>query len=373
MDKVLILSNNASGLYSFRFELIEELINQGFDVYFSVPQSKDQLYTKKISDSGAKPIQTNMNRRGMNPLEDLSLFKRYKKMIKEVDPKVVLTYSVKPNIYGSLAASKYDKPVLMNITGMGTSLYYSKLKAIIIMLYKIACSKANTVFFQNESNREFFVSNRMVKTEKTIIISGSGVNTEKFKPMSSSNREDKIKFVFIGRLMKEKGIEEYLEAARAVLHTNTKVEFQIVGSYEEKCYEEILRNNQWEGIKYLGFSTDIRNEIKEVDCIVNPSYHEGMSNVLLEGASMGKPLIASNIPGCKEIIDDGQNGYLFDVKSVSSLQDKITRFIELSDEERTLMGEKSRQKVIRDFERQKIVNQYVEAIRMLIERRAEGE
>ncbi len=359
MKKILILANNAVGLYNFRFELINKLINQGFQVYFSIPEPAEDGKVKLIINTGAKHIQTFINRRGMNPLEDLKLIKEYKKIIREIDPDLILTYTIKPNIYGTYAASKYKKPVIMNITGIGSSLANRKLKYVVKKLYKYACAKATFVFFQNESNYSFFVSNNMVNKHKTKIIPGSGVNIDKFRPVDKKNKDEKMRFLYIGRIMKEKGIEEYLQVAESLIKKYSNLEFCIVGSFEEEKYRDIIHNKS---VIYLGISNDVREEIREADCIVNPSYHEGMSNVLLEGAAMGKPLIASNIPGCKEIVEDGENGYLFKVKSAASLEDKIIQFIEIGSKERKLMGKKSREKVEAEFDRNIVINEYLKAI-----------
>lgn len=362
MNKILILANSSLGLYNFRFELIKELLAQGYDVYFSLPESVEDEKVRLLIEIGAKHIQTYINRRGINLFEDLKLIKEYKKIIREVNPDIILTYTIKPNIYGTYVASKYKKPIMMNITGIGTSLTNSKLKYIIIRLYKYACKKAKFIFFQNKSNYLLFISNKMVDHSKIKIIPGSGVNIDKFKPMEKQNQDEVIRFLFIGRIMKEKGIEEYLEVADKITKKYSNTEFQILGRFEEKKYKEIILNNKNPRIKYLGVSNDVRNEIKGADCIVNPSYHEGMSNVLLEGAAMGKPLIASNIPGCKEIVDDGYNGYLFDVKSSVSLENKITQFIELGIKEKKVMGKKSRKKVETEFDRNIVINEYIKAI-----------
>lgn len=363
---MLILTNNAGGLYSFRAELIYELIRQGFEVYFSVPQSEEDKKVQLIKDIGAKYIQTWINRRGSNPLEDLKVILEYKKIIKDVNPDIVLTYTVKPNIYGTYAASKLNKPVIMNITGIGSSLANGSLKNLVKIMYKYACSKAKTIFFQNEFNLKFFVENNMLNPRKAVLIPGSGVNIEKFVPVNKTSHNEVIRFLFIGRIMKEKGIEEYIEVAEKITREYPNTEFQILGSFEEEIYKELIINNKNEKIKYLGSSDDVRNEIKEVDCIVHPSYHEGMSNVLLEGAAMGKSLIASNIPGCREIVEDGYNGFLFEVKSVKSLEEKIIKFIDLDEESRKILGKNSRKKVENEFNRDIVINEYRKAINAIL-------
>lgn len=366
MKKILILANNSVGLYNFRFELIEELIKQGYEVYVSLPEATDDEKVKLLMMAGAKHIQIYINRRGSNLLEELKLIKEYKRIVKEINPDIVLTYTIKPNIYGTYAASIKKKPVLINVTGLGTSFTSSKFKQVVFQLYKYACSKATVVFFQNESNRAFFINNKIVDLNKTILLPGSGVNTSKFKPLEKMDGRRVIKFLFIGRVMREKGINEYLEVANIITSKYENVEFYVLGPFEEQEYEIIFQNNLNDRIRYLGVSSDVREEIREADCIVNPSYHEGMSNVLLEAASMGKPLIASNISGCKEIISEGENGFLFDVQSVSSLQEKIIRFINLDEKSKAYMGEQSRRKVICDFDRNKVLKEYLSIIEKLI-------
>ena len=365
--KILILTNSTGGLYNFRIELIEKLISVGYEVYFSVPESIENAKVKSIIKTGANHIQTSINRRGMNPLQELSLIKKYITIIKEVNPDLILTYTIKPNIYGTYVASRYGKSVIMNITGIGTSLNNNgNLAKLVKKLYKYACDRASFIFFQNESNYLFFTSNGIVNQSKTKIIPGSGVNINRFYPLKKEKQDQILRFLSIGRIMKEKGIEEYLQSAHNLTKKYTNVEFQILGGFEEEKYKKVIRNIKNQRVKYLGTSIDVRNQIKEVDCIVNPSYHEGMSNVLLEGAAMGKPLIASNIPGCREIIADKYNGYLFQPKAVTSLTEKLIRFIELSNEEKERMGENSRKKVVAEFDRTIVIDEYMKVINNLL-------
>lgn len=361
--KILILANSVNGLYNFRSELVEELLNNNLKVYFSVPHKSSHDKVKLLEEMGAIHIQTPIDRRGINPLEDLKLILKYKKIIKDLVPDLILTYTIKPNIYGNWVANYYNIPSIMNVTGIGTSLT-SKLKYFVKPLYASACSRADKVFFQNEDNRELFLSNNMLVEDKTVLIPGSGVNIDKFKPLAKKNTDQKVRFLFIGRIMKEKGIEEYLEAAELLSEDYSNLEFQILGSYEEEKYKKIIENNS--NVKHLGYSKDVRQEIKEVDCVINPSYHEGMSNVLLESAAMAKPLIASDISGCKEIVEDGNNGFLFKVKSAQSLKDKIIQFIDLSEEQRAEMGKESRKKVKKEFDRRIVINAYLEEINDVI-------
>lgn len=368
--RILILSNSAKGLYDFRFELIQRIINEGIEIFLSLPEPEGDIKAVLLKQSGAKYIQTYINRRGMHLSEDIKLIKRYNEIIKEVRPDLILTYTIKPNIYGSYVAGKYKIPVLMNITGIGSSLQNSKIKSLIKLMYRYACSKGEVVFFQNNANRDFFVSNHMVEKDKTKLVPGSGVNISKFIPLEKSNDDGKIKFLFSGRIMKEKGIDDYLAVAESITKMYNNTEFQILGYFEEPAYKYLEKDTKNPAIKYIGLSADVRKEVKDVDCIVNPSYHEGMSNVLLEGAAMGKTLIASNIPGCKEIIEEGKNGFLFDVRSAQSLKEKIIHFLELTPKERLLMGQYSRQKAEAEFDRNIVISEYLNIFNSILDKDA---
>lgn len=364
----MILANNAGGLYGFRGELLQELVLRDFEVFFAVPQPREDSAVKMIEAVGCQYIHTPMSRRGMNPLEELRLISRYQRVVQTVSPVLILTYTIKPNVYGNYVGNRIGVPVITNVTGIGSSLSSGKLKYLVKCMYKYACDKASIVFFQNQGNLDFFLENSMISPDKVRLIPGSGVNLDKFQPMKKANKDDGItRFLYIGRIMKDKGIEEYLVAANRITEQYPNTEFQILGSYEEEQYRERIENNP--RVKYLGRSNDVREQIREVDCIVHPSYHEGMSNVLLEGAAMGKPLIASNIPGCKEIVDNGSNGYLFDPESVDSVVEKIKLFLALNDEQRMEMGLASRRKVEKEFDRNLVVEAYLQAINEIIDRK----
>lgn len=362
---ILILTNNFVGLYNFRRELITALVKDN-KVTCALPYDPRKSWLQKI---GCDYFDIPVDRRGINPFADLRLLIDYIIIIKKVNPDIVLTYTIKPNIYGTFAARIYKKPVIMNITGLGSSFRNGMTRKIVMRLYKYACHMVNLAFFQNEDNRSFFIENKIIDNEKTKLIPGSGVNITKFKPLLNKRQDEIIKFLFIGRIMKEKGIEEYLEVAEQISQSFLNVEFQILGPFEEMKYKNIIDNIKNKKIVYLGISQDVRNEIKEADCIINPSYHEGMSNVLLEGAAMGKPLIASNIPGCKEIIRNGYNGYLFEVGSSTDLKDKIFKFIKLSKKEKEVMGMNSRKIVETEFDRNIIIDEYINAINNILNKR----
>jgi len=366
MAKILVLNNSIEGLYNFRYELLERLINEKFEIYFPIPESKNDTRVKKLIELGCKHIEINLDRRSMNPFKDLNLIKQYQTIVKKIVPDIIISYTIKPNIYGSYVAKKYKVPNIINVTGLGSGFNNKNIKWLVERMYKYACKNAHTVFFQNEANYNYFVENKLTKKDKSKIIPGSGVNLEKFKPMEKTKEDGIVRFLFIGRIMKEKGIEEYLKAAEYIANKYSNVEFQILGRFEEEKYKEIILNNNNSKIKYLGVSYDVRNEIKEIDCIINPTYHEGMSNVLLEGAAMAKPLLTSNIPGCREIVDNGINGYLFEPKNETSLIKTIEKFLSQNESDRIKMGIASRKKVERTFDRNLVINTYLEEIAKIL-------
>lgn len=364
MKNIVILSNDHSYTYNFRKELIKKLIEEEYRVYIVLPYGEN---IKKLEALGCIHIDLPLDRRGTNPFKDIKLLIGYYKIMNRIKPNLVISYTIKPNIYGGIICRFKKISFIPNVTGLGTALENNGLiRRILMKLYKFAYKDVNLIFFQNKRNLNFFVENSLVDLKKTKLIPGSGVNIDKFIPRKIEKKENKIRFLFIGRLMKDKGIDEYLEAANNITNKYENTEFQILGSFEEGKYKEILKTNKNTRIKYLGRSNDVREEISQVDCIVNPSYHEGMSNVLLEGAAMGKPLIASDIPGCKEIIDDGINGFLFEVKNVNDLENKIIKFINLSNEKKVNMGIQSRKKVVKEFDRKIVVNEYMKVINSIL-------
>ena len=361
--KVLFLVNHEIVIYNFRKEIVERLLSEGYEVIISSPHGKK---IDELISMGCQFEEVNMDRHGTNFINEFNLLYYYSKLFDKIKPDIILGFTIKPNIYGAIAAKKRNIPFVANITGLGSAVENAGvLQKFTIGLYKFAFTDIKTVFFQNEENRQFFIDNN-IAIDKHKILPGSGVNLEQFYPIHQKKIGDRISFLFIGRLMREKGIEEYLEAANSLIDTHNNLEFQILGSFEEEEYKKILEDNKNPNIKYLGISSDVRNEIKNVDCVVNPSYHEGMSNVLLESAAMGKPLLASNIPGCKEIIEDGQNGFLFKSQSTDSLKNVIIKFIKLNQEEREVMGRKSRNKIKKEFDRQIVVDSYLEEIQNIL-------
>jgi len=354
--KVLILTNNFLGLHSFRKEVVKAIRDAGHEVVISAPFDEKKAYFEEI---GCKLIDTQFNRKGTNPIKDLGLMMRYRKMLRQIKPDVVLSYTIKPNLYGGMACQLCNVPQIVNITGLGSAVENPGwLQKLTILLYKVGLQKAKTVFFQNKANMEFCELHRMVKRNK-ILIPGSGVNLQ-YHTVQKYPKDGIIKFIFISRLLKEKGIEEYFGAAIRIKKQFPNTEFHIVGPCEDS-YSERLDALQKDGIViYHGLQADVRPFIGAVHCTIHPSYYpEGMSNVLLESCAAGRPIITTNRPGCGEIIEDGRTGYLVNAKDVEDLVSVIERFIALPYHQKMQMGLNAREKVEKEFDRQIVVDVYL--------------
>ena len=290
----------------------------------------------------------------------MKLLSYYKKIIKDVNPDIVLSYTIKPNIYGGMACKSLKVPYISNITGLGTAVEKDGLmQKISIVLYKIAFKKISCVFFQNTENRQFFIDKK-IAVDKHRLIPGSGVNLEHFKVLESPS-EETTEFVFISRIMKEKGIDQYLEAAEHIRSKYPDTRFHICGFCEE-AYEDKLKMLQDKGIViYHGMLRDVREILKETHCTIHPTYYpEGMSNVLLESTACGRPIITTDRSGCREVVDDGVNGYVVEQKNGQDLIEKIEMFLELDYEAKKQMGLAGREKVEKEFDRKIVVEAYVE-------------
>lgn len=360
--RILVLANFGMGLYKFRKELLEELIGEGNEVYTSLP--KDE-YTSRLKNLGCKFIETNVDRRGTNPITDFKLLINYIKIIKRIKPDVVLTYTIKPNIYGSIACRITKTPYLTNITGLGTSMENKGLiQKITLSLYRIGLKKASCVFFQNETNRKFFINNKIVRGNSKLI-PGSGVNLELHKFEDYPKEDEPIKLLFIGRIMKAKGIEELLQAAKIVKKDYPSVQFDLIGLSEEDYNQQLDALDKMGIIKYYGQQDNVHSFIKRSHATILPSYHEGTANVLLESAASGRPVLASRVPGCIETFDEGVSGVGFEVKSVDSLVESVISFIELPYDEKKKMGIAGRRKMEKEYDRKIVVNAYIEKIKNL--------
>ncbi|MCF0149677.1 MAG: glycosyltransferase family 4 protein [Clostridium sp.] len=359
MKKVLILVNHDVVIYNFRKELVERLLEEGYEVHISSP------YGERIDDlvsMGCKYEEVSISRHGTNIIEDLKLIKYYFNIIKKIKPDVVLTYTIKPNIYGGIACRFSRTPYIANITGLGTAVENEGLmQKFTVMLYKIAFKKISCIFFQNTENMNFFAEKNIYK-EKHKLLPGSGVNLSHFNVLDYPP-EDTIEFAFISRIMKEKGIDQYIEAAEYIRNKYPNTRFHVCGFCEED-YEEKLKELQARGIiEYHGMQRDIRKILAITHCTIHPTYYpEGMSNVLLESAASGRPIITTNRSGCRETLDCGVTGYIVGPQNSRELVRKIEKFLTLSYEDKKRMGLAGRKKVEKEFDRQIVIDAYLEEI-----------
>lgn len=359
MKTILVLTNSSGGLYDFRGEFIEELCKK-YKVYVSMP---DDVKEQELVDQGCLIIKTAINRRGINPLEDLKLYRAYGKIMKELKPDLVVSYTIKPNIYGGFAAGVRKIPYIATITGLGGAFDRTgPLLKLIVGMYRAGLRRAACVFFQNEENRRIF-QNMGITAKKTRMVMGSGVNLEKhgYEPYPKG---EITHFLFVGRVMKERGILEYIEAAKR-LHSD-KVIFDIMG-YCDEDYQELLDDLEKEGvIRQIGFHTQVHEYLAAASAIVVASFHEGMSNALIEGAATGRPVIASNISGCKEAFEEGVTGFGFTPGKPVELIDAMDRFLALPVEERAAMGRRGREKMEREFDRKLVTAAYMDEVGQVV-------
>lgn len=365
MKKILILANNGGGLLHFRGELLTELRSK-YDVTAVVPQNE---FPEEFKQLGCKIVEIPLSRRGVNPVEDLKLLMNYVKLIRKTNPDCILTYTIKPNVYGGLAARLCGKPYIANITGLGTAVEQpGLLQKITLMLYRIGLGKASCVMYQNEANERFFAEQRVLCSgTRTQQLNGSGVNLTNYEyceyPLS-----DTFHFLFVGRLLKEKGIDLYLAAADVIHEKHSNVVFHICGGYDDPKYADILNDDKRKDyVVYHGRQKAMKPFYEKASCIVHPSYYpEGMSNVLQESAATGRPVITTNRSGCREVVEDGVTGFLIPEKDGTALIDALQRFMQLPREVRAAMGRAGRAKMEREFSRERVVATYLKEIEGLV-------
>lgn len=355
MGKVLILTNSSGGLYDFRNEFVQALTAK-HEVVVSMP---DEVKEKELAAEGCRIIKTPINRRGINPLEDLKLYRTYSRMMKKLKPDLVVTYTIKPNIYGGFAAGIHKIPYIATITGLGGAFDRTGLfLKLIVTMYRTGLKKAACVFFQNEENKGIF-QKFGITAKKIRMVMGSGVNLERHRYEEYPAGQE-THFLFVGRVMKERGILEYIEAAKA-LHSD-RVFFDIMG-YCDEDYQDLLNELEKEGvIRQIGFHTEVHPYLAAASAIVVASFHEGMSNALIEGAATGRPVIASNISGCLEAFEEGRTGFGFTPGNGKELIRAMEKFLALSVEERAKMGRRGREKMEREFDRRMVTGGYMEEV-----------
>lgn len=365
MKKVLVISNSSSGLYEFRNEIILDLMKD-HEVYIALPDIDH--YYESFEKEGCHMLHTPFRRRGKNPFEDIKLYRQYKGILKSIRPDVACTYTIKPNIYGGIACTRTHTPYICNITGLGTAIEGGGLLSkMLILMYRTALKKADCVFFQNEHNREFMQSNR-IAVNSASMLPGSGVNLEchTYQPYPADG--DTVNILAVLRVMAGKGIKEFLTAVDRLGNpaSNPKVLFKLAGNYEEEARKEyepwINRLVAERKLEYLGFIDEMDPVYADCHFIVHPTYYEGLSNVCLEAAACGRPVLASDIPGCREAMIKGETGILFESQNSDALIEAVKEALTWGREKREQMGRLGREHVAANYSRDKVLKIYREKI-----------
>nr|WP_297306875.1 glycosyltransferase family 4 protein [uncultured Flavobacterium sp.] len=367
--KILFSSNIAWSIYNFRTKLLKQLQRNGHNVY---AVAKADLYVKNLEAEGFIFKNIDINNNSTNPLEDLKLVWKYIKLYKEIAPDIILHNAIKPNIYGTIAAKYLGIPVINNISGLGTLFIKKSISTVIAkQLYKFSQYKADKVFFQNSDDLNLFINNGLVKKEVTQLIPGSGVDTNYFVPKVNKRRNTPFKFLFVARLIADKGIREYIDAIKILKKKYNDIEFTILGSiYQANAtsitHEELQNWVSNLGIIHIPHSDHVKEIMQEVDCLVLPSYREGLSKVLIEASSLAIPIITTDVPGCRDVVIDGYNGFLCKVSDANDLAKKMEKTYSLHDNELFILGANARKRAVEVFDIEIINDIYEDAINNIL-------
>ena len=367
MPRILILASISKAFRNFSFELLEAMLAEGWEVVISIPDDPVNADFEKI---GCRVIPSPLSRHGMNPFAELRLLGEYRRLLRSIRPDAVLTYTIKPNTYGGLLCRLARVPYLVTITGLGTIFFNdSPVNRIIRRLLRSGVAGARCILFQNEYNRDLLIRRGFVPGEHRLV-AGSGVNLTKHSYLPFPADDGKVRFLLAARAQKEKGVAEYIETAERIRLAHPECEFHFAGLSEEPEYAEKIRLAHEKGILidhgFLPFP-EMRKLLGSIQAVVLPSWHEGMSNILLESAAAGRPLLASDIPGCRETMIPDRSGFLFTAQDAGSLTQAVERFLALPRAEREAMGRAGRAHVAEKFDRRKVVDSYMSEIRRILE------
>lgn len=357
MDKIMIMTNHSYMLWRFHRELIEALCRK-HEVVLCMPFTGHE---KDFQRMGLRCWQTEMERRGKNPLQEVRLLGLYRRILEAEQPNLVLTYSVKPNIYGGLLCTRKKIPFCANVQGLGTAFQKKGMALLVTLLYRRAFRKVRTVFFENQENALEFQKRHVLPEKKEKVLSGAGINLEEY-PLLPYPQNQTMHFLYLGRIMKEKGIDELFAAVRRLKAENASFVLDLVGFFEEGYEEQVEEMEKEQIVVFHGFQSDPRPFYQHADCVLLPSYHEGMSNVLLEASAMGRPVITSDIPGCREAVESEVSGLLVRAVDAESLYQKMRQMLETPPEKRAAMGKAGHEKMKREFSRTKVVRETLQEL-----------
>lgn len=375
--KIALLANSSWNLANFRGGLIAALLEGGDEVVTLAP---DDSSVSGLVQRGVRTLHVNVDSSGTSPRRDGTLFFDYRKRLLEERPDIVLGYTVKPNVYGTLAARSLGIPVINNISGLGSAFIGGgSLANLICLLYRFSLRGSHRVFFQNRDDLAVFLERKLVRRDQAAILPGSGVDIRRFTPISPTtaviDEKTPFRFLLVARLLRDKGVVEFIDAARQLRSTGTLARFQLVGALDVANPTAISKRDVdgWveEGlIEYLGVADDVRPLLAAADCVVLPSYREGTPRTLLEAAAMARPLVATDVPGCREVVEHGVNGYLCRVRDSADLARAMSRMLDLSEGERRTMGSAGRAKMEREYDERIVIDLYLEAIEQAMKAQA---
>jgi len=365
--KVAIVLNTSWNIYNFRLNFIKTLIAQGFEVHTVAPIDK---YTHYLVEAGCIHHKVRMDSRGANPVKDFALIIELWSIYRKIRPGIILHYTVKPNVYGTIAATLLKIPVVNNVCGLGTVFLKKNLvSAIAILLYKWTFRFPKKVFFQNADDLNLFIERKLISPQSVDLIPGSGVDLERFQPMDFK-RNEAFTFLLISRLISDKGILEYIEAVKKLKFQGMAARFQLLGAkdpqhkrgIQEKVIEQWIKDGT---IEYLGTTDDVRQFIEKADCIVLPSYREGAPRTLLEAASSAKPIVATDVPGCHHVVSNEVNGLLCKMKDADDLAEKMEKMANLSNDRLREFGQNGRKKMVAEFNERIVIDKYLQTLNTL--------
>lgn len=365
-QKIVISVNSSWNILNFRAGVVRTLIDHGYEVIAVAPQDD---YSDRLQELGCQYIPLPMDTNGTHPGRDLLLLFRYFTILRSIKPHAFLGYTVKPNVYGSLAAQALGIPVINNIAGLGaTFISNNYLTRIVSGLYKFALRKSNCIFFQNADDRELFINLGVARRENSALLPGSGINLRNYLadvPAPLAGRP--FRFLLVARMLRDKGVEEFVEASRLVRQRHPVIECQLLGFVDSANSNSIGANRirTWEDegvVKYLGRTDDVRPFLAQADCVVLPSYREGVPRSLLEAAAMARPIIATDVVGCRDAVDDMANGLLCEVKNATDLARKMLEMFEMTPNQRITMGAAGRRKMEVEFDEQIVTQKYLHVL-----------
>lgn len=374
-QRIALVANTTWNIANFRKNIMEALHNEGFEVLVVSPVDEylDEIlqyeYVKHV------PIK-HLSRKGINPFQDLRLLFELSRIYKKEKIDLTIHYTIKPNIYGSLASRRNSIPTISAITGLGyTFIHNGLINKISKTLYRLALQYNEKVIFENHDDRILFIKAGLITQDQGISVKGCGINTQHFRPMPRKLEQEQVVFTFIGRLLYDKGIKEFVEAAKKVKVAHPEVAFWVLGDIDKDNPAAIKQQelDNWindEVIVYKGFVRDVRTLIRESDCVVLPSYREAIPRAIQEGMAMGKPVISTDVAGCREAIEEGKNGYLVPIRDANALADAMLKFMALSEAAQENMGQYGRQKVLKEFDDRIIAQHFVDTINLVFNQTA---